>query len=73
MMQKIDLAQRLIESNQLTKQLKNVMTNFENNKIHKFYSQYIESQKHDLDVMFVMQEFGVAQVFQRRVTKMLEM
>ena len=31
MMQKIDLAQRLIESNQLTKQLKIVMMNFENN------------------------------------------
>ena len=60
MMQKIDLAQRLIESNQLTKQLKIVMMNFENNKIHKFYSQYIESHKHDLDVTFVLQEFGVA-------------
>ena len=72
MMQKIDLAQRLIESNQLTKQLKNVMMNFENNKIHKFYSQYIESHKDDLDVMFVLQEFGVAQVFQMRQTRMLE-
>ena len=72
MIQKIDLAHRLIASSQLTKHLGDVVTRLGKNKIHNFYSDFIEHAKHhDLDIDFIMKEFGVAQVSQTRRVRLL--